>query len=56
MSFKDLGLSDALVKAVKEKGYKWFEDNNNKGYDVNIVGVRNIQLLLQFKKKQFHIF
>ena len=23
------------------KGYKWFEDAVNKGYDVNIVGVRN---------------
>ena len=27
--------------SVKEKGYKWFEDINNKGYDVNIVGIRN---------------
>ena len=30
-----------IEKAVKDKGYKWFEDNSNKGYDVNIVGVRN---------------
>lgn len=27
--------------AVIAKGYKWFEDTANKGYDVNIVGVRN---------------
>jgi len=28
--------------AVKSKGYVWFEDANNKGYDVNIIGVRNM--------------
>jgi len=28
--------------AVKSKGYVWFEDTNNKGYDVNIIGVRNM--------------
>lgn len=27
--------------AVKSKGYVWFEDANNKGFDVNIVGIRN---------------
>lgn len=27
--------------AVKSKGYVWFNDNTNKSYDVNIVGVRN---------------
>ena len=27
--------------AVKAKGYKWFNDDSNKGYDVNIVGIRN---------------
>lgn len=27
--------------AINAKGYKWFEDTDNKGYDVNIVGVRN---------------
>jgi len=32
---------EQIETAVKKKGYKWFEDNNNKGYDVNIVGVRN---------------
>lgn len=32
---------EQIEKAVKSKGYKWFEDNSNKGYDVNIVGVRN---------------
>jgi hypothetical protein len=30
-----------IETAVKSKGYKWFEDVNDKGYDVNIVGVRN---------------
>ena len=31
-----------LIKATLEaKGYKWFNDHNNKGYDVNIVGIRN---------------
>jgi len=30
-----------IEAAVKAKGYVWFEDANNKGYDVNIVGVRN---------------
>ena len=30
-----------IERAVKEKGYKWFEDTANKGYDVNIVGIRN---------------
>ena len=32
---------EQIETSVKEKGYKWFEDNGNKGYDVNIVGVRN---------------
>ena len=32
---------EQIETTVKEKGYKWFEDNSNKGYDVNIVGVRN---------------
>jgi len=32
---------EQVETAVKEKGYKWFDDSNNKGYDVNIVGVRN---------------
>ena len=32
---------EQIEATVKEKGYKWFEDNSNKGYDVNIVGVRN---------------
>ena len=30
-----------IETTVKAKGYKWFEDTNDKGYDVNIVGVRN---------------
>ncbi len=32
---------DAVKRAVISKGYKWFEDKSNKGYDVNIVGIRN---------------
>ena len=32
---------EQIESAVKSKGYVWFEDVNNKGYDVNIVGVRN---------------
>ena len=32
---------EQVETAVKSKGYVWFEDNKNKGYDVNIVGVRN---------------
>ena len=30
-----------IESTVKSKGYVWFEDTNNKGYDVNIVGIRN---------------
>lgn len=30
-----------IETVVKSKGYKWFEDTANKGYDVNIIGVRN---------------
>ena len=26
---------------VIERGYKWFDDHENKGYDVNIVGIRS---------------
>ena len=32
---------EKIEAAVKYKGYVWFSDDNNKGYDVNIVGVRN---------------
>ena len=32
---------EQIEKAVKSKGYVWFEDTGNKGYDVNIVGIRN---------------
>jgi hypothetical protein len=32
---------EKIEVAVKSKGYVWFEDKSNKGYDVNIVGVRN---------------
>ncbi len=32
---------EQVEAAVKAKGYVWFEDANNKGFDVNIVGIRN---------------
>ena len=32
---------EQIEKTITSKGYKWFSDSNNKGYDVNIVGVRN---------------
>ena len=32
---------EQIQTTVESKGYKWFHDNRNKGYDVNIVGVRN---------------
>ena len=32
---------EQIEKAVKNKGYKWFEDATDKSYDVNIVGIRN---------------
>lgn len=31
---------EQIKESVTNKGYKWFNDDNNKGYDVNIVGVR----------------
>ena len=32
---------EQVESAVKSKGYVWFNDDTNKSYDVNIVGVRN---------------
>jgi hypothetical protein len=32
---------EQIEKAVKSKGYVWFEDASNKGFDLNIVGIRN---------------
>jgi len=32
---------EEIENAIKKKGYVWFEDVANKGYDLNIVGVRN---------------
>ncbi len=32
---------EQIQTAVKAKGYVWFEDAANKGFDLNIVGVRN---------------
>jgi len=31
-----------IMNAVEAKGYKYFHDTKNKGYDVNIVGIRNM--------------
>lgn len=33
---------DQVKKAVTDKGYVWFNDDENKGFDVNIVGIRNV--------------
>jgi hypothetical protein len=33
---------EQIETAVKAKEYAWFNDDKNKGYDVNIVGVRNM--------------
>ena len=32
---------EQIQLTVEDKGYKYFHDNLNKGYDVNIIGVRN---------------
>ena len=32
---------DSVKAVVLSKDYKWFNDSNNKGYDVNIIGIRN---------------
>lgn len=32
---------EQIEKTIKNKGYVWFSDESNKGFDVNIVGVRN---------------
>jgi hypothetical protein len=33
---------EQIESAVKAKGYTWFNDDANKGHDVNIVGIRNL--------------
>jgi hypothetical protein len=33
---------ELIKKAVIDKGYVWFNDDANKSYDVNIIGVRNV--------------
>jgi hypothetical protein len=35
-------IREQIEAAVKAKGYVWFNDDANKSYDVNIVGVRNM--------------
>ncbi len=32
---------EQIKAAVESKGYRWFNDDANKTYDVNIVGIRN---------------
>ena len=32
---------EQIQTTVEGKGYKYFTDDNNKGYDVNIIGIRN---------------
>ena len=32
---------EQIQRAVQELGYVWFNDDSNKDYDVNIVGIRN---------------
>lgn len=32
---------EQIESAIKSKSYVWFNDDSNKGFDVNIVGVRN---------------
>ena len=32
---------EKITDVMTSKGYKYFTDDNNKGYDVNIIGVRN---------------
>jgi hypothetical protein len=32
---------EQVESTLKNKGYVYFEDKNNKGYDVNIIGIRN---------------
>ena len=32
---------EQIKKAMLSKGYVWFDDSSNKGFDVNIVGIRN---------------
>jgi hypothetical protein len=33
---------EQIEASLKAKGYVWFDDSVNKGYDVNIVGIRNL--------------
>lgn len=33
--------TEQIKKVVEAKGYKWFNDNSNKGFDVNIIPIRN---------------
>jgi hypothetical protein len=41
VKIKIMYTKEKIEKAVKNKGYVWFEDKSNKDYDVNLVSVRN---------------
>ena len=32
---------EQIQSTVEGKGYKYFQDNSNKTYDVNVIGIRN---------------
>ena len=32
---------EQIEATMSSKGYKYFHDNSNKSYDVNIIGIRN---------------
>lgn len=34
--------TEQLRKTVEDKGHVWFYDKSKKGYDVNIIGIRNL--------------
>jgi len=42
---------EQIKEVVQKLGYKWFSDSNNKGYDVNIVGIRNSDTANQVTNK-----
>ena len=34
---------EQIKEVITSKGYKWFNDHNNKGYDVNIKGYEHFR-------------
>lgn len=41
LNIKHMYTKEQIEKAIKAKGYVWFDDQANLGFDVNLVGVRN---------------